>query len=178
MRLRRATIAAISAAVFSATGCSNDEREAVANAPTETFDPCSIPADAIAATGLVRAADGAGWGEYDGADWSRCVWEYRSGEERYSMSALVSQSHTASQMAANPEYTEPKDVEIDGRSATRFRIGSGVPERRCGLIFGTAGGVVVLRLSNEGATWAVENNACELLVRHATDLSSHFPPAQ
>ncbi|MGA9871492.1 MAG: hypothetical protein WBQ44_10175, partial [Rhodococcus sp. (in: high G+C Gram-positive bacteria)] len=95
-------------AALLATGCGgNVEGAPVADTPAEAWDPCSIPADAIAATGLNPEISERGWGKgIEVVDWRRCVWQSPDGVGQYSLTVLYSNSSTVEDFKANAQYVD------------------------------------------------------------------------
>jgi hypothetical protein len=171
----RKWLTAIVAATCLIAGCgSGVDGSAVAEVPAERWDPCSIPADAIAATGLDPALGGTGWGEgVQVDDWSRCVWEHVDGGLRYSFTALTSTMFDSMDLRDNAQYRDFSQTAVGARTGSLHHYTSYSDSERCGLVFDTRQGVVSLSLTNEGTA---PLDPCTALLDHATELSDYFPP--
>jgi len=175
MRLRRATIAAISAAVFSATGCNSDEREAVANAPTETFDPCSIPADAIAATGLNPEIFDNGWSDgINAGSWERCLWESNGSALPYFYEILASSKHDIADLDSNSQYSDLAEIEVEGHTWLKYRFTPVDQHIQCGVALDTVAGIVTAEVSLQNGP-SLGQNPCQMVLDLTVELAGNLP---
>ncbi|NIL78679.1 DUF3558 family protein [Rhodococcus sp. B10] len=173
MRKRWAVIAA--GCLIAGCGGGVDGVE-VTGVPQERWDPCSIPADALAGTGLDPALGGAGWGEgIEVDDWSRCVWEHVDGDLRYSFTALTSTMFDSTDLRNNTQFRDFTETTFGARTGSLHYYTSYTEAERCGIVFDTDQGVVSLSLTNEGTTLL---DSCAILLDHAADLIDYFPPTQ
>ncbi|WP_072806935.1 DUF3558 family protein [Rhodococcoides yunnanense] len=167
---------AILAAIVLITGCGRGvDGTPLAGAPAEPWDPCSIPAQAVEATGLHLAPEGGGWGEgIVVEDWTRCVWEWKGRDSQHSVRALASQAHSVSDIRVDTQYADFSEMNVAGRAATQFHFSAYPPAKRCGIAFDTSAGVVILTISEEGKS--TTSDSCQVLLRHASSLSDYIPP--
>ncbi|WP_072806941.1 DUF3558 family protein [Rhodococcoides yunnanense] len=168
---------AILAAVLLASACGQGvDGTPLAGSPAEPWDPCSIPTQAIEATGLHLAPEGGGWGEgIVVRDWTRCVWERVSSDERYSVIALASTSSTLDDLRGNPNYRDFVPADFGSRTGYRHFYTGFDDEERCGLAIDTTAGVVSFSLNEERAG-RDNHDSCSRLLEHATALADYLPP--
>ncbi|WP_088943551.1 DUF3558 domain-containing protein [Rhodococcus sp. 1168] len=155
------------------------EGTAVAGVPglAEQFEPCSIPDDAIAATGLNPEAKLTGWGERLSVKaWTACGWEGPGTNSWYHFSVLFSIQFTLEDVRRNPQFQDFEDVSLGGRPALEFELAYMDPSEGCGTSFDTVEGVVMFTLATLG-TASPQGDPCELIRRHTVELSQYFPPS-
>lgn len=152
---------------------------AVAGVPgiAEQFDPCSIPDDAIAATGLDPGKKMAGWGEgIRVADWTTCGWKGPRGDSWYQFDVLFSVVYSMSDVRTNRTYLDVSEVQIGERHGLQFRfeiIEEGVG---CDAAFDTKEGIVRLSVRAIGGI-APRSDPCQEVLRHSSELERYFPPS-
>ncbi|ORI13807.1 hypothetical protein BJD99_11765 [Rhodococcus sp. 1163] len=154
---------------------------AVAGFPgvTEQFEPCSIPDDAIAATGLLDLEkQEVGWGDDANVqDWTRCTWAGPRGENTYFFGILASSQYSLSDVKLNPEYVDQKDIQVGGRQAVIFRFDGVRSTEGCDIAFDTNVGLVRLNIEAMGGM-TLGGNPCELLDQIAVVLEPILPPSR
>ncbi|WP_354560829.1 MULTISPECIES: DUF3558 domain-containing protein [unclassified Rhodococcus (in: high G+C Gram-positive bacteria)] len=151
---------------------------AVAGVPgrAEQFDPCSIPDDAIAATGLNPEARLAGWGEgLSVKAWTTCGWRGPTRNSWYQFDVYFSIQFTLDEVRQNPAFENFKDVSLGGRPGLEFALSSMDLRKGCGTSFDTTEGVVMFTLATLG-TASPQGDPCERIRRHTIDLGHYFPP--
>ena len=170
MRKRVATLVAVATML---TGCS----DGVEGSPVaaERWDPCSIPDEAIQATGLDPATKDEGWGKGIVVDdWSRCEFLLPGGSEAYALSVKSSIDHTIAEARAKPANREGRDLVVGGRDAYLYKTEFGAAIRDCNIALDVPRGVVVFTVlyqEDDGA------DACEIGLEHVNDLESAVPAA-
>ncbi|ORI26641.1 hypothetical protein BJI47_01545 [Rhodococcus sp. 1168] len=161
------------------TACSQPvEGVAVAGVPgqAEQFEPCSIPDDAIAATGL-NPETGSGWMEGMSAKaWTVCGWDGPTQNPWYHFDVMFSVRFTLDDVRRNPAFQNFKDVSMGGKPALEYVFVNRSPEGSCGTSFDTTEGVVMLSVDAVG-TAPPRGDPCEVLHRHTTELRQYFPPS-
>ena len=161
------------------TACSQPvEGVAVAGVPgqAEQFEPCSIPDEAITATGL-DPETGSGWMEGIRVKaWTTCGWDGPTTNSWYHFDILFSIRFTLDEVRQNPAFQDFKDVNLGGRPTLEFALAYMDPSEGCGTSFDTAEGVVMFTLATLG-TASPQGDPCELIRRHTIDLGQYFPPS-
>ncbi|QCB52024.1 DUF3558 domain-containing protein [Rhodococcus sp. PAMC28707] len=161
------------------TACSQPvEGVAVAGVPgqAEQFEPCSIPDDAIAATGL-KPETGSGWLEGMTAKaWTVCGWDGPIKNAWYHFDVLFSVQFTLNDVRQNPAFQDVKEVSLDGRPALEYGFANRSPAGSCGSSFDTIEGVAMLSVDVLG-TGPPQGDPCEIVHRHTTELRQYFPPS-
>ncbi len=174
LRRRLTVIAALCAAVFSATGCSGADSETAAEPPAEPFDPCSISADAIAATGLNPEIFGNGWSDgIDAGGWLRCTWEGAERSPSYRYKVLFSAEHELTELSQNQQYTNPTEFQSDEHTWLQYGALSAPAGTECGVAFDTVAGLATVEVTLD--VLAEGSDPCEMVVRHTKNLIHHFP---
>ncbi|SNS45171.1 Protein of unknown function [Rhodococcoides kyotonense] len=156
-------------------GCGGVDGAAVPQAAPDPWDPCSIPTEAIAATGLGTEVVEAGWGEgISMPDWERCLWQGPATDPWYYFGVLRSASISIEELRADPQVADAADINIEDRRAVRFHTTIAKPSERCELALSTTGGLLRLYVSVAGGS-VPRQNPCDVVVRHAEDLLPNFP---
>lgn len=171
----RRRVLALGAALFVA-GCGGGaEGSPVAEEQAPVFEPCSIPADAIEATGLQTTTVDEGWSDgIEVDDWTRCVWESTDTRSSYFFRMLFSARHNLDDIRNNPVYTEMSDIRVGDHTWLQYKFNSTARATRCNVAFGTTEGVAiaVVRLISQDTPGV---DPCALVLHHAEDLSAYFP---
>ncbi|MGA9870636.1 MAG: DUF3558 family protein [Rhodococcus sp. (in: high G+C Gram-positive bacteria)] len=172
MRKKVATLMAMSAVL---AGCGGG----VDGAPlaAERWDPCSITPDALAATGLDPEYRLEGWGEgIEVPEWKRCVFHAVGGVDYpYGLNVMSSIDHTITDAREDVSNREGRDLAIGGRDAYMYQTDFDAALRDCQIALATPPGVVVFAVlynTDDGA------DACEIVLKHVTDLESAVPSTQ
>ncbi|WP_186629095.1 DUF3558 domain-containing protein [Rhodococcus sp. BP22] len=150
---------------------------AIAGVPgiAEQFDPCSIPDDAIAATGLDPQIRDIGWGnDVSQKEWTRCVWQSPDEDTRYSFIVLFSVRYTVSDIRLNTSFSDFMNLTFGAREGVQHHYRNYTPLERCGISFDTIDGVAEVSVNNEGPQ-ASAVDPCEVAVRLVTELEKYFP---
>ncbi|QCB52022.1 DUF3558 domain-containing protein [Rhodococcus sp. PAMC28707] len=159
------------------TSCSQPvEGVAVAGVPgqADQFDPCAIPDDAIAATGL-KPETGSGWLEGMSVKaWTNCGWEGPQEDSWYRFDVLFSIRFTLDEVRQNVAFRDFKEVSVSGRPALEYLFEGRPSEEGCGTSFDTAEGVAMISVDALG-TAPPQGDPCELVRRHTIDLQQYFP---
>ncbi|ORI18924.1 hypothetical protein BJD99_19585 [Rhodococcus sp. 1163] len=177
----RRGVLATAAALTLLTSCGQPvEGNAVAGEPSlaDQFDPCTIPDDAIARTGLDpdsrRAEADIG---ISTKDWKRCHWQDASTISRYSYHVLFSQKFTLADVRTNPDNVGFSDVMVGTRAALLYRLRVSDSKGICDLAFDTEEGVVIIFANSQSPSDTAGQNLCEIVRRHTEDVESYLPPS-
>ncbi|MGB7234563.1 MAG: DUF3558 family protein [Rhodococcus sp. (in: high G+C Gram-positive bacteria)] len=170
MRKRVATLVAVATML---AGCGGGvEGSPVA---AERWDPCSIPDEAIQATGLDPVTKDEGWSEGVVVDdWARCEYMEQDASASYALSVLSSVDHTIAEARANSSNRGGSDLEVGGRDAYMYTTESGPGIRDCKIALDVPPGVVVFTVlyqEDDGA------DACAIGLEHVRDLEGSLPTA-
>ncbi|MGB7238525.1 MAG: DUF3558 family protein [Rhodococcus sp. (in: high G+C Gram-positive bacteria)] len=171
MRKRVATLVALATVL---TGCS----DGVEGSPfaAERWDPCSIPDEAIQATGLDPATKDEGWGEGIVVDdWAICEYMLPGASEAYALTVLSSADHTIAEARAKPANREGRDLVVGGRDAYMYKTEFGAAIRDCNIALDVPPGVVVFTVLYQDDDGA---DACAIGLEHVNDLESAVPAAR
>ena len=145
-----------------------------ASEPEEPFDPCTIPKDAVTASGLdvsTERADFAGITTYPG--WKGCTWDGAAQNSWYYV-AVLSSMESIEELLRSPSFVRVSDLDVAGRNAAQLRHADELQFLGCAVALGTDGGLIVLDLQKKGSR-ELEGDACAEVNRHAADLESFFP---
>ena len=145
-----------------------------ASEPGEPFDPCTIPKDAVTASGLdvsTERADFAGITTYPG--WKGCTWDGAAQNSWYYV-AVLSSMESIEELLRSPSFVRVSDLDVAGRNAAQLRHADELQFLGCAVALGTDGGLIVLDLQKKGSR-ELEGDACAEVNRHAADLESFFP---
>ncbi len=171
--MRKAVVAVVAATAL-VGGCGGGS--GTAQPAAERWDPCSIPQQAIEATGLDPDSKDVGW--RDGIvveDWSRC--RFRGPVDAvatYFFNVLSSDIHTVDEARKNDSYTQGHDVEIGERDGYQYKTQTSRSVRDCNIAIGVLGGVVVFTVSSMG-TADIGADPCQLVLGHVEDLEDALP---
>lgn len=173
MRARWVVLAAI--ALFLA-GCSGStEGTAVADAPKEPWDPCSIPADAIAATGLNPEIKRSGWGEdIRLPDWNACLWGGPAIDEWYFFGVLSSTQFTVADLEKDSDLIGFSDVSFGSRNGVTFYARQIPQSERCEFAVDTENGTVRMYVDTMGGL-EPRFSPCDVVVQQAESLLPYVP---
>lgn len=150
------------------------ESTTVAPGPGEPFDPCTIPKDAVTASGLdvsTERPDFAGITTYPG--WKGCTWD-GSAQKSWYYVAVLSSMESIEELLLSPSFVRGSDMNVNGRTAIQLRHADELQFLGCAAAVGTDGGLIVLDLQTKGSR-DVEGDPCAEVNRHAADLESYFP---
>ncbi len=158
-------------------GCgAGTEGTAVAGAPAEAFDPCSIPDTAIAATGLDPSTKRRGWSDgVSVTDWSRCTWRGPVGENWYFLEVLTTSVFDLDDVRDNLGNFAISTATIGPRSGITYRFNRTAYDE-CAAAFAVAGGVATFVVTTIGGQ-STTADPCETVVRHSSELESQLPAA-
>ncbi|WP_084727877.1 DUF3558 family protein [Rhodococcoides yunnanense] len=168
---------AILAAIVLVTGCGRGiDGTPVAGIPAEPWDPCTIPAQAIEATGLDPKVADHGWGAgISVPDWARCTWKGPQLKPWYFFGVLFSQVHTLDEVRDRPGNSGLADLRLADRDAILFFSNILDKDENCSAAFETKFGVAWLTVDAIGSTGPM-GEPCTVLKDHVADLIDHFPP--
>jgi hypothetical protein len=144
MRVLRLAAAAALAATLAAcgTGTGTDSAPATSSAPVvELWNPCSLPAEAVAAAGLDPASRESGIGGVEQSGWRICSWDGRA----YSIT-VYSTGRSVADFETKPGNTDFRDVTVAGRTGRQFRVQNGATDLKCDYVFPARQGVLQVAL--------------------------------
>ncbi|MFT7023438.1 DUF3558 family protein [Rhodococcus sp. I2R] len=169
----RARVAMLIAWTVLLGGCSSGiEGSPVA---AERWDPCSIPDEAIQATGLDPATKDEGWGEGIVVDdWAICEYLLPGARAAYALAVLSSVDHTIVEARAKSANRDGRDLVVGGRDAYMYKTEFGAAIRDCNIALEVPPGVVVFTVLYQRDDGA---DACEVGLEHVHDLESAVPAA-
>ena len=165
MRRRVATLVAVAALL---AGCG----DGVEGSPVaaERWDPCSIPDEAIQATGLDPATKDEGWGEGIQVDeWALCT--YKTAE--YYMTVKSSLTHTIGQAREKPSNLDGRNLEIGERDAHQYQTSVGRTGRTCNVAVDLPPGMVVFSVIDMAELGG--DRLCELVLKYSIELQAALP---
>lgn len=173
MRKRLAMLVIVVAVL---TGCGGGDVDGSALA-AERWDPCSIPEDAIAATGLDPAYRDAGWGDgIEVSDWDLCTFRAFEADQSYFLSVLSSDVHTVEDARGNSANLNGLDTNLGSRVAFRYETSVSQAVVDCNIVAAASPGVVLFTVDFAGGIEPL-SDPCELVLTHARDLESLLPPS-
>lgn len=141
------------------------------------WDPCSIPPDALEATGLDPSYSSPGFG--DGVvvpDWSLCTFRGPTANPSYFFNVKSSETHTLDEARANDSHLNGFDLEVGGRDGFQFNTALSRSITNCAIAVISGPGVVVFSVDSMG-TKEIGFAPCALVMEHTTDLETFLPPA-
>lgn len=172
--MRRALLPIV-ALIAMLTGCDGHaERTAIVAAPAEAWDPCTLPAKAIQATGL-DSTTMSGWDEgLSIDDWSLCYWRGMDSGAWYHFGIRFSAVHTVDEISQNPAYFEVPTPDLASRRTFRYHSKQTEPASECNIAVETATGVANFNVRAIGGRTPA-SAPCEVVLTHARDLESYLP---
>jgi hypothetical protein len=142
----------------------------------ERWDPCSIPDEAIEATGLDPAFRIVGWGEGIRVDdWSLCKFRAPAARQSYFLNVMSSESHTVGEARGNDSNFDDVDLTVGAREAFQYRTDVSEAVQDCNIAVPVPPGVVVFTVDFVGGV-EPESDPCDLVATHAIDLEIQLPP--
>lgn len=170
-------IFAVGAVVLAGCGGSVDG-SAVADSPLEPWNPCSIPADAIAEAGLDPDSMIEGWSDgISVSEWSRCLWKGPTGRPNYYFSILTSPTHSSDDERSDTTHTSMSDTTIGDRPAFRYIADNQGPNKECSIAIDTASGVVNTMVYAMGGI-EMTVDPCSLVETLTAGVEPYLPPTQ
>lgn len=151
-----------------------DESEPTAVAAPTRWDPCSIPADAIGATGLNPDYRDEGWGKgIVVEDWARCVYKPVGSDFAYALSVKSSSTQTIARTRENPANSHGTVLRIGDHDAFQYEGIEYESAETCNIAVDLRPGVAVFSVNYLIRTNGIE--PCEVAVKHVTDLEAFLP---
>ncbi|WP_072806938.1 DUF3558 domain-containing protein [Rhodococcoides yunnanense] len=165
------------AAVLLASACGNHvEGTPLAGSPAEPWDPCSIPAQAIEATGLDPISKKEGWTEGIAVDeWALCTWQGNTPNSSYFFRVLFSNQRDLEDIRFNPLYTDISTIAVGQHNWLQYRSKAIPADSRCDVAFQTIEGVAAVAVEVLGGLPPL-GTPCDIVYRHAYTLIEEFPP--
>ncbi|MFC9892191.1 DUF3558 domain-containing protein [Nocardia sp. NPDC127579] len=124
------------------TGMPTAEPSSAKLSKEQLWDPCSLPDSVVAATGADPGTENTTPAVVERPDWRLCQWTAPPGSDgRWGYYVLGSSTNkTLDEFRSNTYFHDFSDVEVKGRPALRFLLGSWGNE--CEFAFETSQGVV------------------------------------
>lgn len=148
---------------------------AVASGPGEPFDPCTIPKDAVTASGLdvsTERADFAGITTYPG--WKGCTWDASGANAWYYLSVLSS-INSIDEYLRSPQNQRQVPVKVGSRDAVQYNADyQGDPPTGCDIVLDASGNLIILVVDTIGSEDTL-GDPCLEVRKHATDLVGYLP---
>ncbi|WP_378406892.1 DUF3558 domain-containing protein [Rhodococcus daqingensis] len=175
MRVRAAAGGVLTAlALVTTAACGT---ETVAGSPTiesptagqPTFDPCTLPDDALREVGVDPATEDPDVFGVQASGWELCKWR---GNQAFLV--VFSTLRPIDEIKSNPKNTEFTPVTIGARDAVTYRETSDTRRENCDVAFGTEGGSIMVRIVTKDPRYVLPN-PCELAVSATTTLDPHLP---
>ncbi|QIS04743.1 DUF3558 domain-containing protein [Nocardia brasiliensis] len=135
------------------------------------WDPCSLPVDALRATGLDPDSkkSGAAGVEFDG--WKVCRW--RAQTRWYSLGVLAG-TPTLKDVQNRSDFNGFKSFQVGGRPAVQFGRASDPERLGCSVAVEVpAGSVIFDMLTRYGEPQQAD--PCSVAAKHANDLAKYLP---
>jgi len=170
----RKALAMVVAGVVLLVGCGGDvEGTAVAR---ERWDPCSIPDEAIEATGLDPTYRDVGWDEGIVVDdWALCTYRAPAERQSYFLSVFSSNEHEVSDARDDKRRLNGRDLQIGDRDAFQYESGVSDAVQDCNIFVAVPTGVVWFAVYFAGGI-EPRSDPCGIVRTHATDLEHLLPP--
>ncbi|ORI24340.1 DUF3558 domain-containing protein [Rhodococcus sp. 1168] len=178
--MRRGMLAT-AAALTLLTGCGQPvEGTPVAGEPSlaNQFDPCTIPDDAIARTGLDPQSEREGLGPGTSTrEWKMCGWNGPTGNTWYSYQIQFSQRFTLEDVRKKADNTDFSDITVGRRTALQYRLQATDALGICNLAFDTNEGLAQIFALSHSVTDTKNGDLCEIVFRHTEDIEQFLPPS-
>ncbi|MFY2787338.1 DUF3558 domain-containing protein [Rhodococcus sp. MALMAid1271] len=146
-----------------------------ASEPGEPFDPCTIPKDAVTASGLdvsTERADFAGITTYPG--WKGCTWDASGANAWYYLSVLSS-INSIDEYLRSPQNQRQVPVKVGSRDAVQYNADyQGDPPTGCDIVLDASGNLIILVVDTIGSEDTL-GDPCLEVRKHATDLVGYLP---
>lgn len=159
-------------AVLAVAGCGKSTQSGTPTAAAQTtltkdqlWDPCSLPDDAVAATGVKADSKNANPFGTARSGWKGCSWT----NDAYSL-AVFSTTRSMAEVRSNSSFQNLHDIDVPGRKAVSYQEAS----NSCGVDFPTTKGVVEV-LINQSATSSITSDYCAIAVHTVDSLNSLIP---
>lgn len=170
--MRALAVVAGVCAVLAVAGCGKSTQSGTPTATSKTtlttdqlWDPCSLPNDAVAGTGV--KADTKDTNPFGTArtGWKGCGWN----NDTYFLT-VYSTTHSMDEVRSNASFHNLHNVDVSGRQAVSYQERSD----SCGVDFSTSKGVVELAV-NQSPGSPSAGDYCAIVLRTANALNSQIP---
>ncbi len=172
--MRKAVVAVVAATALVA-GCGGES--GTAQPAAERWDPCSIPQDAIAATGLDPEYREIGWS--DGIvveDWTLCTFRAPKKQQSYFLSVMSSDVHTVSEARENEQNLNGRNLLLGDYEAYEYETNVSDAVVDCNVAVAVPAGIVLFTVDFAGGVKPL-SDPCELALEHADELKQFLPIA-
>lgn len=169
----RAAICAV-AGILALTGCGMTTVEGQAEttkaqAGEPTFDPCSIPEDALRAAGVDPATQSRDIVGVKQPGWSLCRWR---GPDYFV--TIFAAGRPLDDILANPRFHDVTPVDVDGREAFTVRESNDTRNEYCDVAFPSGPDAIMIK-STYFKGLPASDSPCPLAVRNAEALAPSIP---
>ncbi|QKT09478.1 DUF3558 domain-containing protein [Rhodococcus sp. W8901] len=152
--------------VLSLVGCGSTSVEGQADPATPgaaepSFDPCSIPDEALRAAGMDPTTESRDILGVKQPGWSLCNW---SGSNR--LITIFASGRTLDEVRSNERFTDFTPVDVGGREAFTVREVSDKRNEYCDVVF-TSGSDTVMIKSGYYTNQTPPEGPCPLAIRNA-----------
>ncbi|WP_232433640.1 DUF3558 domain-containing protein [Rhodococcus sp. AW25M09] len=158
-----------------AKGGSTAQATTVASGPREPFDPCTIPKDAVTASGLdvsTERPDFAGLTTYPG--WTNCTWD-ATGASAWHYLSVLSSINSIDDYLRSPQNQRQVPVQVGLRDAIRYNSDyQGDPPTGCDIVLDVSGNLIIFVVDTIGSEDTL-GDPCVEVQKHAADLERYLP---
>lgn len=175
VRVRVGIVLGVMCGVLALAGCGS--ASVTGNAAPEgaaagepMFSPCDdIPDEAVRAVGMDPATESRDILGVHQPGWNLCGWNNTT-----HFLTVYSSKYTLDDVRRNDDFEEFAPVDLEGREAVSFRDVADRERLRCDIATTSAGGAVMVSISESGPDPAVEE-PCAVALRTARALMPHIP---
>ncbi|MGW0022060.1 DUF3558 domain-containing protein, partial [Rhodococcus sp. NPDC003382] len=170
--MRRAIALVVLSSLLPLAGCASSNSvtgRALKVTPSELFDPCTLPDDALRSVSVDPLTERPGFAGAQSEGWAVCAWE----GEWYFLSIFTTDI-SVEELRARPKNTDFRSVTVGKREAVTFRSVYEIQNDLCDLAYPTSQGTVIIRV-NTKANLAPQEDPCAISLRTAIDLDPRIP---
>lgn len=142
-------------------------------AQADLWDPCTIPADALARTGVDPATAERDVAGVKQEGWKICAWRGRG----YFLS-IYSTNYSLDDVRKNPRNTAFGPATVGGREGVTYHETSDSKLRDCDIALGVPQGAVLISVVTSALLDQPTEDPCVTVLRHATDLEPLLPSSK
>ncbi len=171
--MRRAIALVVLSSLVPLAGCSVSNSvtgRATKETPSELFDPCTLPHDALHAIGVDPGSASQDFFGVQAEGWDACTWK----AEWYFVTVTATSDVTVEEFRARPRTTDFHAVELGNREAYTFRSTYESQLGLCDLVYSSSQGTLMLR-ANTQAGMPMHEDPCSVVIRTAATLDPYIP---
>lgn len=141
----------------------------------EPFDPCTIPKDAVTATGLDVDTERPDFGGITtDPGWKNCTWD-AGGKNPWYYLSVMSTVNSLDRYLRSPQNDRQVPVQVGGRDGVRYNTDyQGDPPTGCDIAVAVGDNLIIFVVDTIGSENTV-GDPCAKVTQHASDLQSHLP---